>query len=51
MNPVDRYLAYAFEKLAYTMELLMKAEASDERKQLREQAAAYAAIITALKDY
>ena len=38
---------YAWEKLEDTMALLRKAEDVDERKALREQAAAYATIVTA----
>ena len=38
---------YAWEKLQDTMALLRKAEDADERKALREQAAAYATIVTA----
>ncbi len=48
MNTDEKMYFYALNKLRDSMRLLMKAEASDERKELREQAAAYAAIVTAL---
>lgn len=38
---------YALEKLNDTMALLRVAEEPEQRKALREQAAAYAAIVTA----
>jgi len=38
---------YALEKLNDTMVLLRTAEDAEERKALREQAASYAAIVTA----